>query len=175
MNLLYGRVLTATFVGGLSLGLVACSDDPSGAAPTSTTVLPGDGGSSTTAAEATSPPTTVSLNHFQITVTGAYSLDVEGAGGYCNYFVPDTQRGLVYSVSSAEIGETGWDLQVQGNSPTEVGVLLNTVDGSFANDAAAGGVINAGADLHHADFDLDLVSMADQTVIAHITGSIDCA
>lgn len=114
-------------------------------------------------------------NHARVVATGAYSIDVEGAAGYCNYFVPGDLAGLVYSVSAAELGLSGWDLDVQGNSPESVGVLLNTDGGSFANDAALGnGVINAQADLHHADFDLDLVSMSNVDVVVHISGSIDC-
>ena len=74
-----------------------------------------------------------------------------------------------------EFGQSGWTLQVSGNSPTSVGVLLNTATALYANDASLGnGTINAQADLHHSDFDLELVEMAHQDITVHVSGSIDC-
>lgn len=179
------RTCTLLLVIGVAVGVAGCGDD-SGSATTTSTVPPvaastTAGADTGTAAATTTVPATLletpppNPNQVQVTATGAYAIDVSGAGGYCNYFVPGTQSGLVYSVSADELGSSGWDLHVQGNSPDSVGVLLNTDGGSFANDATLGnGVINAQDDLHHTDFDLDLVSMSDQTVVVHISGSIDC-
>jgi len=164
-------------VGCSSGGSSATPSTPAGAAVTTTAGSPAPG---STAGDVTMlptvPPTAApSPNTFQVKATGAYSLDVSGTGAYCNYFVPGAQAGLVYSVSSTVIGQTGWDLHVQGNSPAEAGVLLNTDVGSFANDAAlSGGVVNAHADLHHADFDLDLVNVTNVDQVVHLSGSIDC-
>ncbi|MDO8392049.1 MAG: hypothetical protein Q7V57_16355 [Actinomycetota bacterium] len=154
--------------------LAGCGGDSS-SSPTSSAAT-----SSTTNSSAVAPDTTLTSavanpNHAVVTVTGAESISVNGAGGYCQYFLPATQEGLVYVVSAAEFGQSGWTLQVSGNSPTSVGVLLNATSGSYANDAALGnGTINAQADLHHADFDLDLVEVAHQDITVHVSGSIDC-
>jgi hypothetical protein len=101
---------------------------------------------------------------------------VSGPGGSCNYFIPGQQQGLTYTVSSREFpGSGSWDFHIQGNGPDDVGVLLNTDSGSFANDAAGGhGTVTAGADLHHADADLDLVNVANHDQVVHVTASIDC-
>jgi hypothetical protein len=175
----------------LSLAVSACSSDGGVAA---TTAPPGTTGApatstaapalttpapATTSGSATTQPSTpgslASPNHAELKVTGADTIDVNGAGGYCQYFIPASHEGLVYVVHGDEFGQPGWTLQVSGNGPDSMGVLLNTSQHSYANDAAlSGGTINAQADLHHADFDLDLVEMTNQTVNVHVTGSIDC-
>lgn len=153
-----------------------CSSDGSSSptttalAATPTAVATTNAPADTTAASAAASP-----NHAEVKVSGAESIDVSGAGGYCQYFLPATQEGLVYVVHADELGQSGWTLQVSGNSPTSVGVLLNTATASYANDASLGnGTINAQADLHHADFDLELVEMAHQDITVHVSGSIDC-
>lgn len=123
-----------------------------------------------------SGPTSTPSGHVILQAVGAFVFEVNGFGATCTYLDPVRRSGFVYSASSSAFPGTGtWEFRIEGSSPTDVRATFNTAQGSFANDAAGGnGSITAFADLHHADFNLDLVGTADRRVVVRVRGSIDC-
>ena len=114
-----------------------------------------------------------------IRVTGGLSITSAGKGALCNYFYPSLKQGVAYSVSSAELGSGassagGWSLLISDDTGHHLSVVLNTDHGgSWTAGRSIVGTVHANADLHHADFDVQLVKVVGQQH-AQLTGHIDC-
>ena len=108
--------------------------------------------------------------------TGVFAFAVSGPGGSCAYYFPGDQTGVSYAVSSRDFPDytgMGWNIAVQGDSADDAGVLLTTEETSYANNGDAGN-LHVDPDLHHADFDIDLVNIVNHNEVVHLTGTIDC-
>ena len=108
--------------------------------------------------------------------TGVFAFAVSGPGGSCAYYFPGDQTGVSYAVSSRDFPDytgMGWNISVAGDSADDAGVLLTTEETSYANNGDAGN-LHVDPDLHHADFDIDLVNIVNHNEVVHLTGTIDC-
>jgi hypothetical protein len=177
------RPVTVVAVAALGLLPLACSSGDDSAS-SDTTVAAGDssadttttGGASgaadtTSSTEAAAPQGTTTA-----TATGAFTFDVSGPGGSCAYYFPTEQRGVTYDVSSTEFPDytgPGWSLHIQGDSADTAGVLLSTDETSYAENGD-GTNLHVDPELHHADFDIDLVNIVNHGETVHLTGTIDC-
>lgn len=114
----------------------------------------------------------------QITVTGAITISASGTGASCAYFYPGQRQGVSYAASSTTLHGTsstgGWNLSITNDDGHHLSVLLNTDRGSWGIPASGPvGTVHANADLHHADFDVDIHKVVSQ-LHAHLSGHIDC-
>jgi hypothetical protein len=151
--------------------LVGCSGGHSSAAPHPREVTSIVAPRATTSTSAATPTGTVTLH-----ATGGVTINASGPGATCVYYVPSTRYGYNYSVSSTSFPGTGsWDFHIQGDGTQPPAVLLNTESGDFGFDPSTSGTVVAGADLHHASFDLDLHQVSHFDTVTHVSGTIDCS
>jgi len=154
-----------------TLLLVGCSGGHSSAAPRFREVTSIVAARATTSTAAAAPTGTVTLH-----ATGGVTIDASGPGATCVYFVPSTRYGYNYSVSSTSFpGSGGWDFHIEGEGSQSPAVLLNTDSGDFGGGPSSSGTVAAGADLHHASFDLDLHQAGHYDTVTHVSGTIDCS
>ena len=176
------RAVALVLTGGLAVTLTACGSDDKDDASTETTAAadavtttsedsPTSDTTATTAEEVAAPQGTATAE-----ATGAFAFAVSGPGGHCAYYFPGEQSGVSYGVSSTDFPSytgMGWNILVQGDSADTAGVMITTEETSYANNGD-GANLHVDPDLHHADFDIDLVNIVNHDEVVHLTGSIDC-
>jgi hypothetical protein len=131
------------------------------------------------AAVANSSSAAAVQHHAEVHVTGGLTLDASGSGGTCAYYLPDQHKGVNYTVSSTQLPSAGgnagtWNLHIQDDTGSNLGVLLTTSHGSWTSGASINGTLTAGKNLKGATFDLQLTKVPGQQH-AQLKGSITCS
>lgn len=132
-------------------------------------------GSSVASSSAAAQPSGRAAIH----VIGDLQIDASGTGATCAYFYPAMKEGVTYRVSSSDLHSSGgagsWALTLTDDTAdtSRMAINFNTDHGAWTWAAKFGGAVVADPQLHHADFDVQLVKVLGQQH-ARLTGHIDC-